>query len=473
MTATVAPAGAAALTRDIDRILRDPRLSASRAGVVVRSAATGEILYERDADRLFTPASLVKLVTAAAALDILGPGHRFTTRVLASGHHAHGVLHGDLHLLGTGDPAMLAADYGALAAKVAATGVRTVTGGLVADDTWFDDERHGAGWLIDDESLYFAAPISALTASPNSRYDAGAVIVTVTPAGRHGDPAEVTTTPRTGHLAIDNRATTGATTRLRIRRAHGSDRVVVTGTVDRPAAERIAVRDPTGYAATLFGEALAEHGVTVEGHTAHAGTPAGARELAAHESMPLAELMAPLLKWSSNAQAEILTKTLGRAVRGEGTWRAGLEVLTGYGSRHGVRSGRLRDGSGLSRLDSMTPREVAALLLAVRAKPWFATLRDALPAAGHGGPLDRGTLRRRMDGTPAAGNLRAKTGTMTEVSGLAGYVDTADGEPLVFCVLLNNHLTSVKDVEDAVAVRLSRFRRGPGERQLDSEWPGN
>ncbi|GII79490.1 D-alanyl-D-alanine carboxypeptidase DacC [Sphaerisporangium rufum] len=452
--------GVTDLVQDLDAILGASWLTPARAGVVVRDARTGEQLYAQDPGKVFLPASNTKLLTSAAALDTLGTGYRFTTSVLGSGRRAGSALAGDLYLKGTGDPTMLAADYDALAAKVAASGVKLVTGRLVADDTWFDDVRLGTDWAQDDEPYYYAAQISALTAAPDTDYDAGSVIVSVAPGGTAGAAAKVTTRPATHHVTIENRATTGTATDVTVTRVHGTNRIVVTGTVAETYEEWIAVDDPTGYAASLFRDALAKHGVRVLGRTARGATPAGASQLADRASMPLSELLVPFMKLSNNMHAEILTKAMGRKVSGQGTWDAGLAVTTAFAKANGLATVRLRDGSGLSRLDGFTPGELTAYLIALRAKPWFTTWYDALPIAGEADRFTGGTLRSRMRGTAAAGNVHAKTGSLTSVSGLSGYVTSADGEPLVFSVLTNNHLTgSPRTIEDAIAVRLAQFKR--------------
>ncbi|MBB5132565.1 D-alanyl-D-alanine carboxypeptidase/D-alanyl-D-alanine-endopeptidase (penicillin-binding protein 4) [Thermocatellispora tengchongensis] len=452
--------GVADLAQDLNRILADSRLDAARAGVVVRAAESGEELYGQDAGKIFTPASNTKLLTSAAAVDILGLDHRFRTEVLASGRRAGGVLTGDLYLKGTGDPTMLAADYDALAAEVAAAGVKVVTGRLVADDTWFDDVRLGTDWAWDDEPYYYAAQISALTASPDTDYDAGSVIVSVAPGGAAGTPAKVSTTPETGYLKIVNRATTGDSTDVVVQRQHGTNTVVITGTVAGAYEEWVAVDDPTGYAASLFRAGLAKHGVRVLGPTGRGAAPSGARSLAARESMPLSELLVPFLKLSNNMHAEILTKTIGRKVANAGTWSAGLAAIGEFARANGVTTSRLRDGSGLSRVDGLTPAGLTSLLIALRAKPWFPTWYAALPVAGEPGRMVGGTLRSRMRGTPAAGNVHAKTGSLTGVTSLSGYVTSADGEPLVFSIMINQYLSaSPKDIEDQIAVRLARFSR--------------
>ncbi|MGW3348383.1 D-alanyl-D-alanine carboxypeptidase/D-alanyl-D-alanine endopeptidase [Nonomuraea rubra] len=449
--------GVADLTQDINQILSDSRLTIARAGVVVKSAQTGEELYATDAGKLLIPASNTKLFTSAAAAETLGLDYRFPTTVLSTGRKAGSLLTGDLVLRGTGDPTMLAEDYDALAAKVAGAGVRVVTGKLVADDTWFDSQRLGNDWAWDDETAYYAAPISALTASPDRDYDAGSVIVSV---AADGDKVKVSTTPETDYLKIVNRATVGAETDVLIERQHGTRTVVITGTVADPYQEWVAVDDPTAYVSSLFRKSLAEHGVKVLGPTTAGAAPSGARELARHESMTLGELLVPFMKLSNNIHAEILTKAMGRKVSDQGTWSAGLKVSTDFARANGVQVINMRDGSGLSRRDGFSPGSIVQLLSAVRGKPWFSTWYESLPIAGNADRFTGGTLRSRMRGTPAENNVHAKTGSLTGVTSLSGYVTSADGEPLIFSIMLNQYLSaSPKDIEDKIAVRLAQFSR--------------
>lgn len=188
--------GVTDLVKDIDQILSDARLAPGRTGVVVKSAASGEKLYSQDPDKILTPASNAKLVTSAAAVDSLGLDYRFTTSVLSTGRRAGSVLTGNLYLKGTGDPTMLGADYDALAARVAASGIKVVTGKLAADDTWFDSVPLGTDWAWDDEPYYYSAQISALTASPDTDYDAGTVIVSVSPETPPASPSRSPPPPR-------------------------------------------------------------------------------------------------------------------------------------------------------------------------------------------------------------------------------------------------------------------------------------
>ncbi|MEV0197207.1 D-alanyl-D-alanine carboxypeptidase/D-alanyl-D-alanine-endopeptidase [Nonomuraea sp. NPDC050691] len=449
--------GVADLAQDINKILSDSRLTIARAGVVVKSAATGEELYSTDAGKQMIPASNTKLFTSAAAAETLGLDYRFPTTVLSAGRKLGSALTGDLVLRGTGDPTMLAEDYDALAAKVAGAGIKLVTGRLVADDTWFDSTRLGSDWAWDDETAYYAAPISALTAAPDRDYDAGSVIVSV---AADGGKVKVSTTPETDYLKIVNKATAGSSTDVLIERQHNSRTVVITGTVADPYQEWVAVDDATAYASSLFRKALDKHGVRVLGPTVTGATPSGAAELAKHESMPLSELLVPFMKLSNNIHAEILTKAMGRKVSGQGTWAAGLKVATDFAKANGVQVINMRDGSGLSRRDGFSPGSIAQLLTAVRGKPWFKTWYEALPIAGNAERFVGGTLRSRMRNTPAAGNVHAKTGSLTGVTSLSGYVTSAEGEPLIFSIMLNQYLSgSPKDIEDKIAIRLAQFSR--------------
>ncbi|MGY0024381.1 D-alanyl-D-alanine carboxypeptidase/D-alanyl-D-alanine endopeptidase [Streptomyces sp. cg35] len=466
-----APAGAdstpGGLPEAIDTILGDPRMEGGAASVVVADATTGETLYQHNPTGRLMPASNTKLATSAAAMGLLGPDHRFSTDVLAGGRVRGGVLDGDLYLRGTGDPTTLAADYDKLAAEVAAAGVKKVGGRLVADDTRFDDQRQGDTWGADDESSYYAAQISALSVAPDTDYDTGTVIVEVAPGKKAGDRPVVHVTPKTDYVHLDVRARTGAAggeDGVVVQRRHGTNTISVSGTVPvggDTTKEWVTVWEPTGYAAAVFRDALAAHGVRVSGSTELGrATPAGARTLAAHESMPLKDLLVPFMKLSNNMHAEALTKAMGYKATGRpGSWGDGTAAIASYLKGAGVDAGKIRqvDGSGLSRKDNFAARQLADLLLSVRQEPWYADWRTALPVACDPDRFVGGTLRSRMCGTPAALNAVGKTGSLTGASALSGYVKDADGRELVYSVVQNNYLVdSVKPLEDAIVVTLAK-----------------
>ncbi|WP_369271414.1 D-alanyl-D-alanine carboxypeptidase/D-alanyl-D-alanine-endopeptidase [Streptomyces sp. R11] len=454
------------LPEAVDTILGDARMEGGVASVVVADAGTGELLYQHLPATRLMPASNTKLATSAAAMEILGPQYRFTTDVLTTGRRHGSVLRGDLYLRGTGDPTLLAGDYDRLAARLAASGIRRVDGRLIADDTRFDSVRLGRSWAADDESSYYSAQISALSVAPDTDYDTGTVIVTVGPGEEAGDEPVVTVTPDTDYVDIDVRATTvaaGGANDLTVEREHGTNTVVVSGTTPvggAGAKEWVSVWGPTGYAAAVFRVALADHGVKVVGPTRLGRpTPAGATELASHDSMALKDLLIPFMKLSNNMHAEILTKAMGHEVSRQGSWGAGLDAISGYLKGVGIDAGKVRqvDGSGLSRMDNFAAGQLVELLLAVRAEPWYADWHRALPVACDPDRFVGGTLRSRMCGTPAALNARAKTGSLTGASALSGYVTDSGGRELVYGIVLNNYLaSSVKPLEDAIVVTLAR-----------------
>ncbi|PZF79501.1 D-alanyl-D-alanine carboxypeptidase/D-alanyl-D-alanine endopeptidase [Jiangella anatolica] len=472
-----AAAPADALTADLDAILSDPRLAGGQASVVVRDAATGETLYDHDGAQRLMPASNEKLLTSAVALDVLGPDHTFATTVATTGQRTGPILRGDVYLRGTGDPTLLASDYAELAKQLADDGVRVVSGRVLADDTWFDGVRLGNDWAWDDEPYYYAAPVSALTVAPDTDYDAGTVIVDVDPGGGAGDPAVVSLRPATGAVTIVNQATTGTANDVSVEREHGTDRIVVSGTVaagGSGVSEWASVPEPTDYAADVFVRALADAGVRVTGGIGRGTTPAGATVVAEHESMPLSELLTPFLKLSNNGHAEVLIKAMGREVSGAGTWAAGLAVLRAGLADYGVDTATVanRDGSGLSRRNLIPAAELADLLVAAPDRPWFDVWHEALPIAGVSDRMIGGTLRSRMRDTPAAGNVHAKTGSLTGASSLSGYVDDADGRRLVFSIVFNDYLSGKpSDLEDRIAVRLASHTEGETARLTTADVP--
>ncbi len=454
----------AELVDDIDAILDDPRMDGSQAAVQVIDADTGEIIYDRDSANRLMPASNQKLFTAAAALDILGPDYTWSTTALSAARQVGSTLRGDLYLRGGGDPTLLAEDYAALAKQVADAGIKVVSGDLVADDTFFDDVHLGPDWSWDDEAFYYAAPVSSLTVSPDTDYDAGTVIVRVAPGTAAGEPPVVTLTPSNDYVEVVNKAETtaaGTGRSISITKEHGLNQLTISGRIATDASALSvwrAVWEPTALAADVFRNALADAGVQVTGDVRFGAAPAGARTVAEHTSMTLAELLIPFMKLSNNGHAEVLVKTIGHEVSGRPTWSSGVAAVQAKVAEYGVDTGTLvqRDGSGLSRRNFVPSAEVATLLHGVQDEPWFDAFYQSLPVAGVSERFVGGTLRFRMSGTPAAGNVHAKTGSLTGATALSGYVTTADGQDLIFAIIMNNYLSAKpSDLEDRIAIRLA------------------
>lgn len=458
--------GSEALSTRLDRVLRSSRLAGSQVGVMVRDAETGEVLYARGAEARLIPASTQKLLVAAAALGTLGPDYRFRTTVLTDGKQQGDTLAGNLYLKGTGDPTMLPRRYEELATMLASRGIRFVEGKLIADDTWFDDERLHPDWSWMDVSSSNAVEISALTVATGPDLDTSTVIVEVRPGSAPGEPVRVSLVPQTDYVTVENRAVTataGATEDIVIERRRGTNEIVVSGSLpvdSEGTGEWIAIREPTGYAAAIFRDALARRGIAVRGETTFGSTPGDAAVLAELKSPRLAELVIPFLKLGNNGIAEILVKAMGREVRGQGSWQAGLQVVEQYLASIGVNvvTLRLRDGSGLSRLNLLTAGELTWLLFAIQREDWFPSFYEALPVAGPPDRMEGGALSTRLRLTAAQGNLHGASGTLPGVSALCGYVTSADGHRLIFAVLINNYVgPPPTSVEDAIAVALAEF----------------
>ncbi|GAA1459753.1 D-alanyl-D-alanine carboxypeptidase/D-alanyl-D-alanine-endopeptidase [Nocardiopsis exhalans] len=482
------------LRSDIDAILEDPALEGATSGVAVTDADTGEVLYSRDADTQLLPASNIKAFTGAAALEVLGADHTFETEAVVERRPGRGDVP-ELYLVGGGDPTLAETDLDAIAADVAASGVTSV-GDLYADDSWFDDQRLVDDWWPEDEPYAYSAQISALTVAHGERFNTGVTEVTVT-AGAQGDPVSVDLGAADGYVELDNRAVTGpagGVSSLVVDRPVGTNTIEVTGSLPADAGPLVALRtvdDPAGLAGHLFARALEDNGVAVKGEVSRGEVPGEwhrPRVVAEHSSMTLGEVLVPLMKFSNNGHAEMLVKSIGREVAGDGSWEAGLAAQEEALQRVGVGTSDLvlNDGSGLSRGNWVTANTVVDLLDSVQDASWYEVWHHSLPVAGERDPWVGGTLAARMGGTAAEGVAQAKTGTMTGVSALSGYVQGPDGAELYFSVVNNDHTGAAPThVQNAIVVRLAEYLgnqapagtftqreagSGPGSGALECSW---
>jgi D-alanyl-D-alanine carboxypeptidase/D-alanyl-D-alanine-endopeptidase (penicillin-binding protein 4) len=403
----------AGLGRDLRAALAS---TGARYSVLVVSLDRGDTLFAHQADEALAPASNLKLFSTAAALWYLGPGFRWSTYALARGDVRDGVLEGDLVLYGTGDPTLdswrlpgAADGLDALADSVRARGVREVRGSVVGDGTFFDARLAGQGWEWDDLRYWYAAPVAGLMSRES-----------VTAPGGRPVAQPVRTAAERFHAALQRRG------------------VRVAGGVR-------TVQDPFATTASFH----------------RAGAPprgTHGRLLAVRRSPPLAEVVRETNHVSHNLYADALLKTVGRVVQGEGSFAGGERAVWRMPVRDpaAVRAVRMYDGSGLSRLDRQSAGATVALLEMMDRSPHAAAFRASLPAAGRPEGLER-----RMVGTPAAGNLRAKTGTIRGVSSLSGYVTSADGERLAFSIIANGVgvTARAKEAENRIGVLLARFTR--------------
>lgn len=457
-----------------------PRFHRALWGVKVVSLDTGRVWFEHEAHRLLSPASNSKLYTAALALDQPGPAYRIRTPVLAAAFpDAEGTVRGDVVVSGRGDPSWKSRrtgrDFWSLFEPVVAVleraGVKRITGDLIADATWFRSLPYGAGWTADDLNDWYGAEISAVTLEENYAE------LRVTPASVSGQPVRVEWIhPHTG-LTVDVRATTGAaggSRRLSVRRLPGEGTVFLFGELPvggKPEMVDVTVPRPAAWYAAGLKEALARRGIRVEGGTRGVRWPErsasgpGLVLLGETVSPPLRELVAAFMKPSQNLETDLIFGHLGELRRTAATPETrtsedlALEALREFLERRRLPADDVRfdEGSGLSRNNLTTANATVALLVDMARHPAADDFLLSLPLAGV-----EGTIRARMKGTAAEGNVRAKTGTLRYANSLSGYVTTAVGEKLAFCVMLNRNTNqpagrNVREELDLIAVELAQY----------------
>ncbi len=446
--------------------LNDSRLQGATTAISIRNAANGEIVYEQLGDTRVHPASVMKLLTGSAALEVLGQDYTFKTELYMDGEIRGNVLHGNLYLRGQGDPTLTKTDLRAFTSELKAQGVQMIKGNIYGDDSWYDDVRLSQDLNWSDELVYAGAQVSALTFSPNNDYDAGTVIVEVTPAKKAGQAGKVNMVPANSYMTIVNHTKTvakGEKKRVTVERQHGSNTLVVSGTIPVGAKKTrswSSVWEPTNYTVSLFKQTIEERGITfsVTSKVEIGTVPKGATLLTLKQSMPLSKLFIPFMKLSNNGHAEVLVKEMGRVVGGRGSWQKGLAVMEATLADMGVDTTTLllRDGSGMSHKNLVTANEVTHLLYTVQSKSWYPAFLNSLPVAGNEERFVGGTLRNRMKGTVVEGNVWAKTGSLNGVTALSGYVETKSGETLIFSIMVNNFLSdTVNEVLDNIIIMLA------------------
>jgi D-alanyl-D-alanine carboxypeptidase/D-alanyl-D-alanine-endopeptidase (penicillin-binding protein 4) len=487
------PATLAELRSRIEEICRQPALAPGFFAVKIASLDTGQTVFEQDANKFVRPASNMKLYTVAAAFDRLTPDFHFVTSVYAKEKPEEGKIKGDLIVYGRGDPSMAArfddGDYykgvNALADRIVAGGVKRIKGDLVGDESYFQGPPVGSGWEWEDLTWSYGAQVSALSINDN------AIDLTIRPGPSIGAPVSIVTGPaNASFITIVNRGTTSPrefTRTLRIYRGLGANTLEITGTLplgDAGFRGGVAIPDPALALVMMLRDALAARGVKIDGqvrttsHSADQANPvdraqpvAAPLEIASLASPPFNVIAAHTLKPSQNQYTEIILRALGEWARRDlnaardykgdvpgDSEQAGLGVVRNFLRQAGISENdvALDDGSGLSRNDLISANTTVQLLTFMSRHKYFAQFRDALPIAG----VD-GTLSTRMRGTAAEKNVRAKTGSLSSVASLSGYVTTASGERLVFSMMLNNYPDAGavrRDSIDAIAILLASFQ---------------
>ena len=456
----------------MDDIFNDPSFSNASWGVLIQSLETGEYFYKRNEDKLLMPASCLKLFTTSAALVLLGPEYRFTTNIYKRGSIDGSILKGDIIVQGRGDPTIsgrfsggdILRTYNLWADSLLNLGIDEIDGNIVGDDNEFDDKGLGEGWAWDDESYWFSAQTDAISFNDNC------VDLSVS-VNKDKKEARISTNPNTKYVVIVNEVSVvpkDSVTDVDVYRERGTNIITVSGTIKENSdtvRTFCTVNNPTQYAMVVLKDVLDRKGIKVTGFPVDVKDMTKPLDYKKVEllftsySVPLREIVKVVNKTSHNFYAEQILKTIGLEEEHFGSAEKGIETEMEIFKDMGINTDALNivDGSGLSRMDLVTPRHFISLLSYMFKSKYFVPFYNSLPIAG----VD-GTLLKRMKNTRAEERVRAKTGYLTAVRSLCGYAFTGDNEPVAFSIICNNFNVPVKlaeNIQDLVCLRLANFKR--------------
>ncbi|MBI5525254.1 MAG: D-alanyl-D-alanine carboxypeptidase/D-alanyl-D-alanine-endopeptidase [Deltaproteobacteria bacterium] len=443
----------------IAELLRHPSLKGALTSLHAVNIKTGATVCASAPDLLVNPASVTKVVTAAAALEYLGPHYQFETRIYLDAFPEDGAAEGNVYFKGFGDPQLTSERVFLMVGEIMQQGLKKVSGDLVIDDTWFDDEREPRGWdRVRGEGAYYAGT-GAFSVNFNS------VTVNVK-GGPEGKPALVTIEPPIPFVKLVNKTTTSAKGRreisVKIKPAKGGEEVTVSGKIasDDEKTYYRRVSNPPLYAAHLVRETMKMRGFKIGGKIKIGKVPGEAELFHVYHSLRLAAIARDMNKSSNNFTAEQVLKVIGGGGDQPASFDKGLVVMEQFLEKTGVKKGTytMTNGSGLSHQNRFSSAQIVKVLQYVygqwRYMPDFVSSMSI--AAGDG------TVRKRYRGSPAAYLLRAKTGSIDGVASLCGYVPNAAGDLLAFSVITNGFppkkYREITHIQDDIASALAESR---------------
>ncbi|MBN2570793.1 MAG: D-alanyl-D-alanine carboxypeptidase/D-alanyl-D-alanine-endopeptidase [Ignavibacteriales bacterium] len=460
------------LRKQLDFTFDDPNFSDAFFGVLVQSLETGEIIYDMNIHKLFIPASNIKLFTTASALLLLGSNYVYQTDIFYDGYIVNNTLSGDIIVRGSGDPTLSDRFYKDNITKIfedwadslIKNGINNIDGNIIGDDNCFDDVGYGKGWVFEYENSWFSAPSGALCFNDNT------IRITIKPTIVNA-PAIFNIEPISDYLPIINKVITvdsKAEEKIQIYRDRISNIVTIYGTIKESTPflfEHIPVINPTNYFVSVLKSVFEKKGIFISGYANDIDFEDKIFNyeemifLFTHKSNSLKEIVSETNKNSNNFYAEQLIRTLGWELYNFGSLDNGIKACEEVFEIMAINPENLyfADGSGLSRLNLVTPRQIVNLLSFMYKSDEFKSFYESLPIAGFDGGLAY-----RMKDTRAEKNVRAKPGYLIGVVALSGYINTANGEPLVFSIIINNYLLPAvfaNYIQDAVCISLANLYR--------------
>ncbi len=440
----------------LETLLLDKSIAGAHVGLIFKDIESGAVLFAMNADKRFIPASNLKLFTSAAALQLLGPTFRFKTSVAANGQidYPKRKLEGDLIIEAGGDPLIsgrfrndMLEIFRFWADSLKLRGISAISGNILVNNAFFEDDDLGPGWSHDDLSYWYACPISAFSFNDNC------VDLKISAGRKLGDACLVRQNPPLDFIKFVNRIITlpaGLPPTIDFYRYPGSDSALIFGglAIDDTAGitEYISVADPDRYAALVLLHVLREEGIFVSGGIGEIGDFHSVDDGTVifdwlSDSLPV--VLSVINKNSQNFFAEQTLKTIGKTLGGEGSFSVSTRVVADWLESIGITKDdvKMADGSGLSALNLVKPAAIISLLEYMKTIPTFEIFYNSMAIPG----VDR-SVRNRLPGQPLAGKMRTKTGRIANVSAFSGYLTSKKGKLIAFAIIINGAVAPEKEL---------------------------